>query len=57
MSGRPSVMTEAKVRYALKADRIHKATTNKAVAARLGVNISTLRQAIYRAKAQVYDAY
>lgn len=52
MSGKPSVMTEARVRYALRADRLHKATTNKAVANRLGVNISTLRQAIYRAKAQ-----
>jgi hypothetical protein len=48
MSGRPTVMTDAKLRYALRADRIHKKTTHKAVAQRLGVSIFTLREALYR---------
>jgi hypothetical protein len=48
MAGRPSVMTDVKLRYALRADRIHKKTTHKAVAQRLGVSIFTLREALYR---------
>jgi hypothetical protein len=43
-------MTDDKLRIAQRLDRIHKRTTHKAVAARLGVSIFTLREALYRAK-------
>ena len=50
MAGKSTVMTTEKLRVAQRLDAIHKRTTHKAVATRLGVSIFTLREALYRAK-------